>query len=60
MNFISGSKATFSTITLSTFAMADLFNYTLLKTNNQFLTLTSRIINKEIIHDLLTIDEMML
>lgn len=60
MNFIYCSKATFSTISLSTFAMADLFFNTLLKTNNQFLTLTGQIINKEKIHDLLTIDKMML
>ena len=45
---------------LSNFAIADLFKNSLLKTKNQFLTLSGQIINKEKNIDLLTIDNMKL
>jgi len=53
-------KATFSTMGLSIFPKADLIKNSLLKTKNQFLTLSGQIINKEKNTDLLTIDNMML
>jgi len=53
-------KATFSTIGLSNFPKADFIKNSLLKTKNQFLTLSGQIINKEKNTDLLTIYKMML